>query len=59
MVLGMLAGAAYPLAAEVAVVLFTMGAWHLATFLQLRCVRKLISQLVRQSHVSGAPGRLR
>jgi hypothetical protein len=58
MVLGSLAGPAYPLTADVALALFAIGGWHLITFLQLRCVRKLISQLAPQPNFR-APGILR
>lgn len=58
MVFGALAAPAYPLTADVAVVLFAMGAWHLTTFVQLCSVRKLISQLARRNSYSGAPGLL-
>src|SRR5450631_939499 len=58
MVFGYLAGPAHPLTADVAVVVFVMGVWHLITFLQLRCVRKFIAQLARRSSFSGAPGLL-
>jgi hypothetical protein len=57
-VLGSLAGPAYPLTADVAVVLFAIGGWHLITFLQLRRVRKLILRLAPQANF-GAPGLLR
>jgi hypothetical protein len=43
--LGFFASLGYSLIADAAVVLFAMGAWHLMTSLQLRCVRRLISQL--------------
>ncbi len=56
MVLGYLAGPGHALTTDVALVLFVMGAWHLITFLQLRCVRKLIAHLARRSSYSGAPG---
>lgn len=45
--LGFFADLDYPLIADAAVVLLAMGAWHLLTSVQLRCVRRLISQLVR------------
>ena len=56
MVFGYFANPSHPRTADVAVVLFVMGAWHLLTLLQLRCVRKLIAHLARRSSYSGAPG---
>jgi hypothetical protein len=49
----------YPLTADIAVVLFAMGAWGLMTFVQLRCVRELVSQLVRRNGFSADPGLMR
>jgi len=45
--LGFFADLDYPLIADAALVLLAMGAWHLVTSVQLRCVRRSISQLVR------------
>jgi hypothetical protein len=58
MVFGYVGRPAYRLTAGIAVVLFVMGAWHLITFLQLRCVRKLIAHLARRSSYAGASGLL-
>jgi len=53
--LGSLTHLVQPLISDVALVLFVMGAWHLLTFLQLRSVRKLLAQHVREHHLTGAP----
>jgi hypothetical protein len=45
-----LAGPDSPLLADIAVVLFTMGAWGLIAFVQLRCVQQLVSQFVCRNH---------
>jgi len=54
--LGSLTDPAYPLIADAALVLFVMGVWHLLTFLQLRSVRKLMSQRARRRRFSEASG---
>jgi hypothetical protein len=56
MTFGSLAGPDYPLSADIAVVLFTMGTWGLITFVQLRCVQELVSQLVRRNYRQEALG---
>jgi hypothetical protein len=56
MTFGSLASPDYPLSADIAVVLFTMGAWGLITFVQLRCVQGLVSQLVRRNYRQEALG---
>lgn len=55
LLLGALAGPANQLTADLAVVLLVMGAWNLTTFVQLRSVRKLISQSARWNRFPGAP----
>lgn len=56
MVFGYLAAPPDPLIADVAVVLFAMGAWHMLTLLQLRSVRKLLAHLAVRGIYSGAGG---
>ena len=51
--LGFFASLGYSLIADAALVLFAMGAWHLITSLQLRCVRRLIAQLAHPNVCSG------
>jgi hypothetical protein len=56
MTFGSLAGPNSPLCTDIAVVLFAMGAWGLMTFVQLRCVQALVSQLARRNYRQEALG---
>ena len=56
--LGSLTHLVQPLISDVVLVLLLMGAWHLLTFLQLRSVRRLLAQHVRQLDLTGAPSML-
>jgi hypothetical protein len=54
--LGSLGSPSPQLFADAALALLAMGAWHMMTFLQLRCVHKLISQLGRRNSFPEARG---